>query len=87
MHPNSDVNLLVVVSEVGKVVEAAQELCDLLKRQPAYYAVQMTAIKQVYRLTCINIVFECPALLTRRKLKLVCRLKYRMKGMTRLQIL
>ena len=74
MHPNSDVNVLLVVSEVS---EAARQLCDLLRRHPAYYSVQINESNQSYRLTCIHLVFAWNGPLTHRTLKSTFRSIFR----------
>lgn len=56
MHPNSDVNVLVVVDGVS---EAAHQLLDILRRHPAFYSVQMQEIGQDIRITCIHLVLDC----------------------------
>lgn len=78
MHPNSDVNILLVVSEVS---EAARQLLDILRRQPAYYSVQINEMNQSYRLTCINLVFEWMDPLTHRTRKLTFLSMFRSMGM------
>lgn len=78
MHPNSDVNILLVVSEVS---EAARQLLDILRRQPAYYSVQINEMNHSYRLTCIHLVFEWMDPLTHRTLKLTFPSMFRTLGM------